>query len=408
MNILLQLRCCDPNQGSEFAISWGWLTEIHKRLSPNDHIYVATCSLTNDMLEKTGLKNVHILDIRQTSFLTRNILRKSQALCYAVWQRWAYQAACELEVKFDIIQLYSLSDFRHPGLWYKFKDAYTILGPVGGGQDCPKSLEEYDDKKQLLLRRLVNKACILNPAWRSAIHGYKKIYTSNEETARYMLDAQILLDVVLNKSFENLKIIRESNGEKVIILFCGRLIRRKGVYLLLDIAERIPLEIVDFEIHVYGDGPEKKEMERQILNKGLSKRVILKGKLPYCKMNEAYQSADIFLFPSLRESGGTVLIEAMANALPIVSLNMSVCKQLSKFNTGIFIDPQLSKNDIINGFVDALIKLVLSREIRLSLGKNGYQYVNNELTWDAVMDKVYKSNFEKIKMNESRTNREQS
>lgn len=395
MNILLQLRCCDPKQGGEFGIAWGWLTSLNKRLSPKDHIYVASCWLNQNMLDEAGLNNVHILDIRQTSFLTRNILRKSSALCYVVWQRWAYKAACKLNIKFDVIQLYSLSDYRHPGLWYKFKDAYTIFGPVGGGQDCPKTLEVYDDKKNMYLRRLANSICRLNPIWHAAIRGYKAIYAPNKETARYMPRAQILLDIALNKHFENLSIPKERNNKIPILLFCGRLIKRKGVYLLLDIAERMPSGM-NFKIHIYGEGSEKKEMERVILERGLSDRVLLKGKLPYLEMNEAYQTADIFLFPSLRESGGVVLIEAMANALPVVALNMSVSKQLNELNTGLFIDPSMSRNDIIEGFVDALSRLIQSRDLRWQLGMNGYQYVNQELNWDIIIDKVYGNNFEKI------------
>ena len=377
MNILLQLRCCDPKQGGEFGISWGWLTSLYKRLSPEDHIYVASIGLKQDTINEAGLSNVHVLNVSDTNSFIKTILRKIPFAGYILWQRRSYKYARSLGVKFDLIQLYSLSDFRHPGLWHKCKDAYTIFGPVGGGQDCPKALMIYDDKKELYLRKIVNISCKLNPFWQSAIRSYNKIYAVNEETAKYIPRADMLLDIALNRQFANLSISKKNN-EKKVILFCGRLIKRKGVYLLIDIAEKMSQK-----------GPEENGIKEVIRQKGLSKKVFLKGKLPYTEMNEAYKMADIFIFPSLRESGGNVLIEAMANALPIVSLNMSVSKQLNKLNTGIFIDPSRPKDDIIEDFVKALEKLIASQELRQELGMNGYQFVNSELNWDVIIDKVY-------------------
>ena len=209
--------------------------------------------------------------------------------------------------------------------------------------------------------------------------------------------SKLLLDVVLNEMFRDLD-IREKNNEKVIILFCGRLIKKKGIYLLLDIAEKMQSDL-EFEIHMYGDGPEKEKLLKMISRKGLSDVVFLKGQLSYYEMNKAYQSADIFLFPSLRESGGNVLIEAMANALPVVSLNMSVSRQLNKLHTGLFIDTEHSKEKIINAFTQALYRLIKSPDLRRQLGMNGYKYVNHELNWDVIIEKVYGGNLEKIKAN---------
>lgn len=165
---------------------------------------------------------------------------------------------------------------------------------------------------------------------------------------------------------------------------------------MIDIVEKMPQD-VEFEVHVYGDGKEKENMLQLIQNKKLSDKIILKGSLAHDEMIKAYQSADIFILPSLRESGGTVLTEAMANALPIVSLNQSISKQLSEQKTGLFVDPMLSKDQIIRNFADALSELICSPDLRMKLGMNGYSFVNRELNWDVIFDKVYGTNLEKVK-----------
>lgn len=215
MNFLLQLRVCDPKRGSEGGLSWGWLTTLYSHISQEDHIYVASCWLTQEMLDEAGMINVHIIKTRETSFATRYIFRKIHPICYKIWQRRAYKAARKLNIKIDVIQAYSLSDFRYPGLWYRFKEAYTILGPVGGGQDCPKSLREYDDTKERVLRKIINSYCRWSPFWNFAIRRYKKLYPVNEETARFMgrKKCEQLFDVILTEQFTNLD-IPEKNMRK--------------------------------------------------------------------------------------------------------------------------------------------------------------------------------------------------
>lgn len=70
----------------------------------------------------------------------------------------------EKNLRLDVIHCYSLSDFRFPGFWSNMKGAYTIFGPVGGGQRCPKALIRYDDKSHYL-RDFVNWLCKVNPMY---------------------------------------------------------------------------------------------------------------------------------------------------------------------------------------------------------------------------------------------------
>lgn len=158
--------------------------------------------------------------------------------------------------------------------------------------------------------------------------------------------------------------------------------------LLLDVINLIPKSL-SFEVLIYGDGPQKNALLDRIQQLNLCDKVFLKGHVPYGEMSSVYENADIFVLPSLRESGGSVLVEAMAHALPVVSLKMALSKLLDEHNAGLFVDIESSKENIIKCFADNLVILIQDRELRQELGINGYKFVNNQFTWDSMIREVY-------------------
>lgn len=382
MNILLQAYACSPEKGGEFAVSWGWLAHLDSMVSDNDRIYVVSDSLTEAHI--CYLRHVQILKVNYPIKLYK-MLRHTR-LWYVLWQRFAYYSAIKSGVHFDIVHVYSLSDYRRVGIWYKLTNAYTILGPVGGGQSCPKSLLCYDDKSHYY-RDLVNFYCKYSIVYNTKIRRYSKVYACNYETADYLPESIILPDVPLNDKMMKLD-IKKTERNVVTILYCGRLINKKGLMLLLDAVKLIPKSL-PFEVLVYGEGDQKKDLLDRVKQLELCDKIFFKGHVPYGKMSQVYENADIFVLPSLRESGGSVLIEAMAHALPIVSLKMALSRLLEEHNTGLFVDTELDKEDIIKSFSDNLVTLILDKELRQKLGRNGYEYVNEKFTWDTMVREVY-------------------
>lgn len=197
MNCLLQLYACDPYQGGEFAVSWGWLIHLEKQLAEKDKIYVCSATLKQEDIDRHRLKHVQLITI-QTDNIKYAV--KIPQLYYFLWLWEAWKAAKSLTVDFDIIHVFSLSDFRMPGYFYKFTKAFTILGPVGGGQVCPFSLISYDRK--WLFRYMINMACRINPIYRFQINKYNKVFVVNKETKSYIKNSEILIDVPLNDKFK--------------------------------------------------------------------------------------------------------------------------------------------------------------------------------------------------------------
>lgn len=194
-------------------------------------------------------------------------------------------------------------------------------------------------------------------------------------------------DVPLNDRLLNLEINRHRN-DTVTILSMGRLINKKGLLLLLDVLTLLETEI-EWKCLIYGDGEQREVISERIRNLGLQERVHLMGTVQYEDISEVYRNADIFVLPSLRESGGSVLVEAAAHKLPLVALKMSLAEIFSRHNAGLFVNTIQSKENLLREFADIIKKFVEDENLRRTCGENAYDFVNTELNWDKMLSEVY-------------------
>lgn len=400
MNILLSSYSCNPFHGSEDGIGWHWVLELSKNFNkPEDKIYLVTKKANQKDTEKGikefGLDNVELVisDLPDKLNWYKEKNSAFHHIYYIAWQKLAYHWARKSKIKFDIIHHVTMGDFRIPGDMYKFKDAYTIFGPVGGGQSTPKSLKEYE-KYPILekVRELINKSRAFSPAYKHKIRKFDAVYAINSETGKILSDALAkpcsrLMELAVADEFRNLDFEKKQN-EKIQIVFLGRLIEKKGLMLFLDVIKALKCEN-DFKVKIYGDGPLKDRITSYIRDNHLQDKVELCGAIEHSLVTDAYKNADIFVMPSLRETSGNVIIEAMAHKVPVAALDMSICSDLKACNCGEFINTNQSKEDIIKEFASKLNYLIDHSDIRAELGENGCKFVNNNLTWDKKFKTIY-------------------
>jgi glycogen(starch) synthase len=101
------------------------------------------------------------------------------------------------------------------------------------------------------------------------------------------------------------------------VVFVGRLVRAKGVGVLVEAASR--LRTPGAQIVLVGDGPERARLERQAERLGLGDRVHVTGFLEHARIPDLLATADLLVLPSLYEELGTVLVEAMHAGVPAVA-----------------------------------------------------------------------------------------
>ena len=128
---------------------------------------------------------------------------------------------------------------------------------------------------------------------------------------------------------------RKKNGinEQFTVLFVGRLIQKKGVKLLVDIAK----ELSQIQFVLIGNGPEEQYIEKSSKQ---NKNIQFLGKIKNSELHEFYNCADIFCFPSLYDEGfGRVGMEAVSCGLPVVGSNLGGISEALDDTVSVLVNP---------------------------------------------------------------------
>ena len=397
MNYLISAYSVNPYKGSEDSIGWNWVLQYEKNYKEVDRIILLTKKF-NEKDTRRGLKEFNIQHVELVIVDVPNALNwfreKHSAfhhMYYILWQHWAWLWVKHSGIRFDVIHHVTMNDYRIPSELYKAKGAKVIWGPMGGAQVTPRPLKVYE-KNQLVasFREFVNKSCSWNPFYKKALRSYYKIYCINNETQKQISrivgkDVPLMPELALRDEYKNLP-IQKRNNDILKIVFVGRLIGKKGIAFLVEALSLMPTDM-DWELLIFGDGDDRALIEKQIEDSCIGKNVKLMGNRPLDQIAEAYQQADVFVLPSLRETSGNVLLEAMAYAVPIVAFDTSFCKELSNKQCGIFVNVNQSLDKIKKDFCDAIIKLAEDKTLREKFGRNGYEYANR-LTWEDKYNKI--------------------
>jgi glycosyltransferase involved in cell wall biosynthesis len=120
------------------------------------------------------------------------------------------------------------------------------------------------------------------------------------------------------------------------LTFVGRLVAEKGLGILLEALARLS-RAVPWSLTVVGDGPERSAYEAAIVARGLAERVRLLGTLSKAEIGERLRESDALVLPSLGETFGTVLVEAMATGLPVLASRVGAIPEIVDDETGILV-----------------------------------------------------------------------
>lgn len=157
---------------------------------------------------------------------------------------------------------------------------------------------------------------------------------------------------------------------KVNLLFVGHYRPRKGVDYLVDAFSRLRAD--NTVLHLVGRMEDSRYFERLVAiakAKGVEDRVIFHGQVDSDRLAYLYSQADVFVFPSLWEGFGIVLLEAMSYGLPIVASNVSAIPELVEDGENGFLVPPADPQALAS----AIARLVEDSELRKKMGQRGYR-----------------------------------
>lgn len=155
-------------------------------------------------------------------------------------------------------------------------------------------------------------------------------------------------------------------ADALILIYVGRLGEEKNLLFLLKAFKKVAGEIPEAHLLLIGGGPEEKLYRDFVKKNGLGGKVVFAGFLPKKTVNQIYGASDVFVFSSLTDTQGLVIVEAMAAGLPVVAVNRLGPSDIVKDGqTGYLTNLNLEE------FSDRIIYLLRNQNKRLYFGKAG-------------------------------------
>jgi glycosyltransferase involved in cell wall biosynthesis len=233
-----------------------------------------------------------------------------------------------------------------------------VIGPLNGGVPWPKGFDTARRKEREWLS-YVRDAYKLLPGYLSTRRHASAILVGSRDTWKQMPRSfHSKCFYVAENAIDpgRFTIRRKHQATRPIkIVFVGRLVPYKGADMLLEAAAPL-VKSGDVTVEIIGDGPQKADLARILSREGIDKGVTLAGWVPHTQLQDHLAAADVFGFPSVREFGGAVALEAMAvGAVPIV-VEYGGPAELVTPASG-FLIPIGSRAQIIAAFRDVLASL---------------------------------------------------
>jgi glycosyltransferase involved in cell wall biosynthesis len=377
--ILACAFACGPELGSEPGIGWWRVVEIAR--------YANVWALVdeNDWQQRISaylaqhgpIPNLKFVFVPRPRWeVVAEFMPLVKYMAYRRWLRRAYQAADRLhrQINFDIAHQITFTSFREPGYLHRLGIPF-VWGPVGGAQNYPW---------RFLLGARFATACgestrnLLNTL---QLHGSRRvrvaarsaaaIFTSNTENQRLLrslvgAESTVLCDVGI-PTFSCESPAARSDGEPLRIVWAGVHTARKSLELLIEALAMLPSN-VRYELRVLGEGPLRRSWQKLAERRRIAANVHWLGQVSHDEALRHFRWSDVLAFTSLRDTTGTVVLEALGNGKPVICLDHQGAGEIVTTECGIKI-PVTNRREVERRLCDAIALLYRDHRQRAALGQ---------------------------------------
>ena len=159
---------------------------------------------------------------------------------------------------------------------------------------------------------------------------------------------------------------------KLVIGSAGRFVEQKGQRFLIDLAVILKQKNLPFEIRIAGTGKEEQKVKNYARVKKVDDCVLFPGFVT--RMEEFFNSIDIFVLPSLHEGTSNVLLEAMAYLKPVICFNLSSMPEMVENNRNGFLVPFPD----IPMMAEKIVEFNKDRELIVKMGQENLAMIESK------------------------------
>ncbi len=315
---------------------------------------------------------------------------------YWLWQRKAYRAAKALArtEAFDAAHQITFSNDWMPSYIGARLGLPFIWGPIGGGQKVPGPLMEVlsplERRKERTRWRLQG-VWRATPARRRCGRNARAILVCNGETKALLGRWESKIRDFSVNGIAPADLAPASGGrprgERFDVLYAGRLDAIKGLPLALRAFRLFSEARPEARFEIVGEGPEDGALKSLAAELRLGERVAFTPWLSRTDLLARMGRSDVFLFPSLRDGGGAVVIEAMAAGVPVLCLDVGGPGFHVRPEWGIKVAPG-DPETVVEGLAAALEDLAADDARRRAMGEAARRRAEEFYLWSRLGEQV--------------------
>lgn len=265
-----------------------------------------------------------------------------------------------------------------------------VLGPLNGGVPWPKGFDSVRLREREFLS-YVRGAYKLMPGYRGTREHASAIIAGSRDTRAQIAPRwRDKIVYVPENGVDPGRFDRVVEGPAALplrVTFVGRLVPYKCPELLLEAAAPL-VRAGKVVVDILGDGPHMPVVRETAAREQLGDGVHIPGWVDHRVLKDRLAQAHVFGFPSVREFGGAVVLEAMATGLVPIVVDYGGPGELVSPATGFKV-PMGSRADLVAGFRAVLEKLVADPGLVRPMGQRARERVFRHFTWDAKAAQTY-------------------
>ncbi|WP_299597887.1 glycosyltransferase family 4 protein [uncultured Microbulbifer sp.] len=260
-----------------------------------------------------------------------------------------------------------------------------VVGPMNGGVDWPVQFSDRKKQEKEWLTKF-RQAYKFLPGYKSMRKTSSAILAGSRAVQQQLpeyTNKQVLYMPENGIDTQRFELgIRKSHVKHPLrAAFIGRLVPYKGVDMAINAIEHAALK-GEIYYDIFGAGPEMSKLRGQIESLGLEKSITLHGNVQHSELTAYLKDIDVLIFPSIREFGGGVILEAMACGIVPIVVDYAGPSELVDDSCGYLIE--LGNQQEIEARLKVLINRIIDNPDDLSeKSKHGILKVKEKFTWSS-------------------------
>jgi len=258
-----------------------------------------------------------------------------------------------------------------------------VIGPINGGLPFVQGFSQAENQKEWIspLRDLYRFLPFARSTYRNAAAVIAASSQTCAEFATYRDKLFFVPENGVDHSLCSGDLRSRDPSDKLEFIFVGGLIPCKACDLALrGAAPLLRNDLARFS--VFGDGPERNRLEQLARSLGIDQAVSFFGWVSHAEVLKRLGSADVLVFPSVRDFGAGVVFEALASgAVPVVA---------DFGGPGDIVHPEVGRkvsltneSDVVSQMEKILTELAGNPDLLNRLRQQGMAYARKRLTWEA-------------------------